>query len=280
MKLIGIENIDLHIHSFFSDGTMSPAEIYAAARDKGLSLIAVTDHNVLEGSRELMRLCGAGGPCCVPAVEIDCLDGGRSIHVLGYGVDLDDGAFVAFIRRNRGRLDRISEILVERMSADYPEVTPGDFARFTYDPRGGGWKALHYLLGKGLSGSLLDGLRYYAVYDCPYSIVDFPSVGEACRTVRAASGLAVLAHPGETLDTADMDSFKAELARFADMGLNGVECYYPTHTGEVTQACAEFCGERGLLATCGSDCHGGFGKTAVGELRVPAGKLSLGGIIG
>lgn len=270
---------DLHIHSYYSDGTMSPAEILAAAQAAGVGLLAIADHNVLEGSRELSSLCRGTGVHMIPAVELDCLYGGRNVHILGYGIDLDNEMFIKFVRENRAMLDLISVKLVEEMARSVPGVTPEDFAVFQYDRRLGGWKALQYFVYKGLACSLKDGLRFYSQFGVSYDAVGFPSAAEVCRAVGEAGGRPVLAHPGETFDSADIGRFASELLELAELGAEGVECYYPTHSDEVTAACLGICDERGLLVTAGSDCHGGFGRAAVGETKTSVEKLRMGDLL-
>lgn len=270
---------DLHIHSHYSDGTMAPAEILAAAEAGGLSLIALTDHNRLEGSRELRALCRGTGIRMVPAVELDSLDGGSNIHILGYGADLDDPAFCAFVRRSQACLERVSRTLIERMGCDWPGISLEEYGRFRYNRKKGGWKALHYLLGKGAAGNLKEAVGLYARYNCPMAVGGFPSVAAVCSAIHAAGGRAVLAHPGESLVYADIRAFERELERFAGLGLDGVECHYPTHSPEVTRACVRLCDEGNLLITSGSDCHGGFGRTSVGGMKVTVGMLRLGDLV-
>lgn len=266
---------DLHIHSCYSDGTMTPWEIVSEAKARGVGMIAVADHNVLEGSRQAVEIGKAEGIACLPAVELDCLDGGTNFHVLAYGIDLDDPAFIGFVKRNRALLEEVSVRLIEKMGKRVEGVSLQDYHDFAYDIRLGGWKALHYFAAKGLTNSLKEGLRYYAEYQCPQSIVDFPGIAEACREVHTAGGVAVLAHPGELIPFTDAVSFDSELKRLVSMGLDGVECYYPTHSEEITRICVLCCDELGLLKTMGSDCHGGFGRTVVGEMNVPIEKLRL-----
>ena len=84
-----------------------------------------------------------------------------------------------------------------------------------------------------------------------------------------------MAHPGEVLDFSDIGRFKEELRRIIALGIDGIECYYPSHSAEVTNACLELCDEHSLYITAGSDCHGDFGrkKTYVGEMGIITDKL-------
>lgn len=106
---------DLHIHSWYSDGTMSVDEIVEQARIRQVGLIAVTDHNQLSGSRECLQKTRGTGIRCLSGVELDAQDFGINFHILGYGVDLENGQFQAFVEANRLRLERVNELLIEKM---------------------------------------------------------------------------------------------------------------------------------------------------------------------
>jgi hypothetical protein len=85
----------------------------------------------------------------------------------------------------------------------------------------------------------------------------------------------VLAHPGVSMDTADLDSFRSGLLRIISCGIDGIECYYPTHSEAVTQTCLDICRKNDLLITTGSDCHGIFGRTQIGETKIRLSELVL-----
>lgn len=271
---------DLHNHTVYSDGTMTVAELLDEAAENGVSLLAIADHNVLAGSRELMELAPRRGIRALPAVEIDTFgaeDGHH--HILGYGIDLYDEAFAAFAGAMRGRLDAMSDRLVGAMAAAGAPVSPEDYASFRHVPALGGWKALQYFRAIGLTASLMQGARFYNEYGCTYDLAGFASIGETCAAIRAAGGRAVFAHPGETIGGDDAEAVASALRRFAGYGLDGVECLYPSHSEAVTRACLTVCDELDLLVTSGSDCHGSFTKTRVGEMRVPTERLRLGDLI-
>jgi 3',5'-nucleoside bisphosphate phosphatase len=89
----------------------------------------------------------------------------------------------------------------------------------------------------------------------------------------------LLAHPGELIDSSDIGVFSDELRHLINLGLDGVECFYPSHSAIITQACLEICNEKNLLVTAGSDCHGVFGKTRVGEMNIPLNNVVLKGLL-
>lgn len=266
---------DLHIHSYYSDGTMSPEEILAGAIKKGVGLISLTDHDILEGTAELQELCLQEDIHYLPGVELDTLEKGINYHVLAYGINLKDVAFSSFVKGNRKRLDTVNSKLIEKMEKDVPTVSMSDYEAYRYDRRKGGWKALHYLMEKGFTVTLREGLAYYAKYECDYDCVDFPSIQTVCEQIHKAGGKAVLAHPGVSITEKDPVSFKNKLEELVDYGLDGIECYYMTHTEEITKLCLTLCEERDLIVTAGSDCHGSFGKADIGDVNIPIRQLRL-----
>jgi len=254
---------------------MSPGEIVAAAVQSGVGVLAVADHNVLDGSIEAQKLCKKHGIHCIPAVELNTLDGESDIHILAYDFDMENQQFTDFIKHIRFLLDESSVRLIERMQADNINVSLAEFVEFSYDRKLGGWKNLHYLMSKGLATTIKDAMKYYLHYDISYKESGYPTIAATTYRIKRAGGYSVLAHPGEVLDFSDIGRFKEELRRIIALGIDGIECYYPSHSAEVTNACLELCDEHSLYITAGSDCHGDFGrkKTYVGEMGIITDKL-------
>lgn len=267
--------VDLHVHSFFSDGSLAPGEIVASANENGVGLLALADHDTIDGGQIFRDECLKCGIQCIPAVEIDSVDGGTNFHILAYGYDSNDRDFIDFLKCTRFLLDESSIKLVELMQRDYPDFSISDFMDYTYDRRLGGWKALHYFMDKGLTSSLKEGIKFYFEYGMSYEKSGYSTIAAIAYRIRKAKGYSVLAHPGELIDAGCIDSFKAELRRAVSYGLDGIECYYPSHSEAVTQACIDICLEKKLLITAGSDFHGVFGKARVGEMNITRDKLVL-----
>jgi len=266
---------DLHIHSCFSDGTMTPEEIFDAARESGIGVIAVADHDVIEGNARVRALCAGSDMGCVSAVEIDALHNGSNFHILAYGFEMNDCGFISFLSHVRFMLDEITVRLVEAMAPDYADISLADYFDFVHDTRLGGWKALSYIAAKGLSVNLKDGMKYYPMYGITSGAAGFPSIASIAIRVKRAGGRSVLAHPGELIDTSNINAFKSELTAIVAMGIDGVECYYPSHSPEVTAACLDLCVRDDLIITAGSDCHGAFGGGKIGEPFIKLCELNL-----
>lgn len=271
--------VDLHVHTWFSDSTLSPEAVVAEAVKNGVGLLAVADHEGFAGSEEALYLCARAGIRLIPAAEIECTQEGRQYHVLSLGVDLHNVPLRALAARNRALLDGMSDILITRMKGEYPRLSAEDFAAFKPDRLMGGWKGLQYLLARGVTSSLREGMPLYARYGIDYAQAGFPCLSNVVNAIHGAGGRAVLAHPGYTLrDLSTADMLRALSALF-DAGLDGLECRYPTYTPEITRALTDFCRTRDAMRTAGSDCHGTFGRTRVGEMDVTPEQIDLKGLV-
>lgn len=267
---------DLHIHSYYSDGTLTPQEIIQNAKNNDVELIALTDHNQCTGNKEIIEFAKEANIQCITGAEVDTLEDGENFHVLAYGYDLENTEFKNYLETIKRKLDEVSEKLIMKMEKDYPEVSLDDFNQYTYDPKLGGWKALYYFIDRKLANDIGESFGYYFKYDHTYECVDFPPIQEVCQMIHFAKGKAVLAHPGKVIDTKDMEYFKFKLRKIIESNdLDGIECYYPSHTEEVVKVCLELCKEKDLMITCGCDCHGTFEKTTIGQLDIAKEELVL-----
>ena len=204
--------VDLHVHSYFSDGSMSPVEIAASANEKGVGLLALADHDTIEGNELLRTECLKYGIQCIPAVEIDSIDGNTNFHILAYGYNSGDCEFINFLKHTRFLLDESGIKLVELMKKDYQGFSLSDYMDFTYDKRLGGWKALHYLMAKGLTASLKDGVKFYFQYDMSYDKAGYSTIAAIAYRIKKAGGYSVLAHPGELINVDNIDFSRRNFA--------------------------------------------------------------------
>ena len=271
---------DMHIHSMFSDGTYAPEEIVSRAWARGVGLISVCDHNAVGGTLATETLARAAGLKYVRGVEIDALHRGVDVHILCYGANLSDEALLARIRCARVRLDEMSAELLRRMLADYPCLSTDEYAAFVHDPALGGWKMLQYMKAKGVTPDLRAGFALYERYGVHYADAGFDSAETVIARIHAAGGRAVLAHAGVTFAWNVLDALAQQVEDALDAGFDGAECYYPRHDAGVTRRLLEICARRKLLVTAGSDCHGAFNSSEIGQTRTPVEKLRLGELIG
>ena len=267
--------IDLHIHSFYSDGTMSAEEIIEEAIKAGVYTIAITDHNIIEGCNELIECAKGKNIECITGVELDAVTDGINYHILAYGVDLDNKKFIDKVKKNQKLLEEVNKNLILKMEKEMPQISYGEYSRFTYDKTLGGWKALHYFLHKGISDSLFGGYALYEKFNHSYACVNFPNIDEVCCWIHEAGGKAILAHPGRVIRESNHNYFYDKVNRLIDLGLDGIECYYPSHSKELTDICLTICKERNLIVTSGSDCHGDFEDTLIGQMETLSNQVTV-----
>lgn len=253
--------VDLHIHTYYSDGTMSPKEVVEDAKRKNLGIIAITDHDVLDSYEELKVEAEKAGIIAIRGVEIDSIFEGHLVHLLAYKFE-DNEKLFKLINHAKEQLLETSIELIRRMENDYEGISLEDYNSYEYERRKGGWKGIHYLHDRKITEGLFDGVKFYGKYDCGHEKFAFPSVGEVCNTVHDANGYVVLAHPCNYYSNKNKEDILEKLEILKSLGIDGVECYYPANSDLMTNTCLEFCKDNNLIITAGSDGHGDFGAVS------------------
>ncbi|MBC2717482.1 MAG: PHP domain-containing protein [Desulfobacteraceae bacterium] len=274
-------NIDLHIHSTASDGSLDPLEILTIAKKAGLKAIALTDHDSVEGSKKILAHRHLLGPVkFLTGVEIsaaspDFFSVSGSFHILGYGFDVDHPELNQTLlqqqnarkNRNPGIIARLNELGFD-MSLDEVISESEEKAQI------GRPHIARVMVKKGFARSIDDAFDTYIGKGKP-AYIDKPRVDtvQAIKLILLAGGIPILAHPG-LLDVVDFDAYEYLLSELVPMGLKGVEVYYPNHSVEETDYFAELAEKFDLLVTGGSDFHGAINPeiqlgTGKGDLCVP-----------
>lgn len=253
--------VDMHMHTYFSDGTMSPEEIVQKAKTREVGILAITDHNKLESWEELQKAAAKEVIIPIRGVEINAAYKDKVLHLLAYGFEDHTKLFELIDLADR-EMQRMSDDLIVNLSKIDERVSLEDFNAYEYDRRKGGWKGLHYLLERGLTTKLFEGFRFYREYGCDFPEYHFPAIEELCKNIKEAGGYSVLAHPMSYFKELNEEELIAVLEDLRSKGLTGIECYYPTHSESMTQTCVDFCKKYNMLITTGSDEHGEFGKEA------------------
>jgi 3',5'-nucleoside bisphosphate phosphatase len=252
---------DLQSHSTHSDGELPPRGVVAAARAAGVELLALSDHDTVDGVDEALEAGAVEGVRIVPATELSSIDGDREdLHVLGYGIDHRSPALLDALERYRAdrsrRGERMAGALREcGLALDFPDrggrpVGRPHLAQAAFSHPDNSMR----LRDEGIV-NFSQLLERYLVAGAPaYRRRTTPTVAEAIEAIHAAGGAAVWAHPFWDLeaDTTVLDA----IDRFAAMGLDGVEAFYVTHDREQTHFLADAAAERALLTTGSSDFHG------------------------
>lgn len=254
---------DLHMHSYYSDGTMSPREIVEDAKKRNVQLIAITDHNVLDSYTELKEAAEEFVIKVIRGVEIDARFEDIVVHILAYNFEDNENLF-NLVHKAKNELLETSIELIKRMENDYENISSEDYEAYDYDKRKGGWKGIHYLFDRGITSELFEGVKYYGKYKCGHEYFDYPTVEEVVKAVHEANGYVVLAHPCNYYKNNTKEEVLEKLEKFKSIGIDGVECYYPANSEMMTETCVEFCKNNDMIITVGSDSHGEFGAVSKG----------------
>ncbi len=257
---------DLHVHTTASDGTYTPAQVLDLARRAGLGALAVTDHDTLAAIPEARARAAGSGVEIVPGVEITTEHAGREIHLLAYFISLEHAGLNAALDAIRThRVHRFGE-MVERLRTRGVSVDAGNDVLSVPPDALGRRHLAHLIIRAGRAGTMREAFQRY-LHDRSDVVVPKKRLplGEALDLVRAAGGVAALAHPR-------YDVTREGLAELRALGLRAIEVEYPEfRPGRIRELRAWAAG-LGLAVTGGSDCHGP-GPRTVGARCVTAAEL-------
>ena len=247
--------IDLHMHSTFSDGVKTPAELVDMAVAVDLKAISLTDHDCLDGVNEAIEAGRAKGLEVIPGVELSCESGGRDLHVLGYGVDPEHTGFEDMLRRfRRTRHDRGVKIVEKLRELGMPIKLEDVLAR-AGDGALGRPHIAAVLLEKGFVSTTQEAFdKYIADGGVAYIPKYKMDPKQAIQHIHEAGGLAFIAHPGIFLEKIE------DMEELISFGFDGVEIYHPKHNAKMIAALEEIAAKHDLLVSGGTDYHGFKGR--------------------
>lgn len=285
--------VDLHTHSTASDGTDAPADLPRLAKAAGLDAFALTDHDTTAGLAHAAAAAKQIGITFVPGIELSIVadpfaehsplatddadaQPAGSVHLLGYHVHSDSEALMIIqtkLRRAREtRNPQIIDKLAEQgVRIDYQDVL--DIAQAGSDEPAdehavGRPHIAQVLVQRGYVKSIHEAFaRYLGQGGAAYVPRELPTADKAIDAIHAAGGVAVLAHPVHlALTPVDLEH---TLARFADLGLDGLETYHPDHEPGDTKQLTALAQQFDLLTTGGSDYHGSRKAIGLGSVVAP-----------
>ncbi|WP_233993608.1 PHP domain-containing protein [Salinibacter altiplanensis] len=243
---------DLHTHTHCSDGHLAPGELVARAAEQGLRVLAVTDHDTVEGLPAARDAAATHGLRLVPGVELSVEVADRAVHLLGYGFDPEHPALTdylaAFTARRRERLQR----MVGRLADQGVDLSMEVVHRHVGTSAAPGRPHLaRALAAEGHVDGYREAFEQYLSRDQPGHVPAPTRPGaEAIEALHAAGGVAAVAHPGQWMPSTVLRTLRAQ-------GLDGVECYASSHPDYLVDYYRKICQGHDLLMTGGSDYHGG-----------------------
>lgn len=259
---------DLHLHTLFSDGTFTPEELAARGKEIGLSTMALTDHDTVEGCERMARACESLGVEFIVGTELTAEFEEKEVHLLGYFIDPQNPKLLAEIKKFQTvRQSRIHEMTARLNELNVPLRAETVFKLANCRSPGRPHVA-RALVQEGLCPSMEEAFDKYLkkgrrawVPKCKISALD------AIALIHQAGGLAVMAHPG-------LNHCDENIPLLADQGLDGLECFHTKHTPKMARHYLQTAARLNLIVTGGSDCHGySKGKPLIGGVKLAAGYL-------
>ena len=269
--------VDLHSHSTASDGSFSPSELVALANDKGISALALTDHDTVSGIDEFLQAASSYPELeTVPGVEVSVEYGGKEVHIVGLFIDWHSESLLALLTEIREHRNQRNELIIEKLRNMGFEITLQELL----DVAGG------ESIGRPLLAKILIEKGYFSevqeVFDkclkrgapayCPRVL---PTPAKAIDEIHKAGGLAVWAHPLYRA-AKERTYLRKVLRELVKYGLDAVEAYYTSFSSDQTAAVLAVAEEFSLAVSGGSDFHGANQNgvmlgSGYGELAVPYG---------
>ncbi len=271
--------IDLHLHSTASDGTCSPSELLSLAVNLNLSAISITDHDTIAG---VIAVREEGIPDNIEflnGVEISAaspplfiLKG--SFHILGYGINLDNIVLNSTLKTLQNARKNRNPQIIERLNDLGFNITLEEVKEYVGDGQLGRPHIARLMVKKGFSASINEAFDNYlgkgeSAYVDKYRV----ECEDAIRIIKEAGGIAVLAHPFLVeIKNTDKD-IRDLISDMKNMGLDGLEVFYPEHSKKDTAKYEEMAKDLSLVITGGTDFHGNL-KPSI-QMGIGSGNLKI-----
>ncbi|RTZ90610.1 MAG: phosphoesterase [Deltaproteobacteria bacterium] len=250
-----MSRVDLHSHSTVSDGSFPPEQVVRMAAEAGLSALALTDHDNIGGVTAAIQAGKKEGILVVPGVEISAEFSRGTCHILGYFFDPEDKTLrekLAYLQK--ARAERNPKIAAKLQDLGIA-ITYDEVKAIAGSEQVGRPHFARILMDKGVVKDFNEAFERFLGKDKAAYVDKFRyQPEEAFAMIQAAGGVAVLAHP-YTLNLPD-DELTGLLKEWVNMGLKGMEVFYPDHTEEMIDTYSRMADTFGLIKTGGSDFHG------------------------
>ena len=258
--------IDLHIHSTASDGSLSPGQIIEYALKKGISAVSITDHDTVDGIDAVFARQLPESIEFVSGVEISAafpasFENSGSIHILGYGIATDNPDLNAILKKQQSARAGRNPVIIDRLNDMGIPASLDSIVALSGKKEVARPHIADFLVKSGHAKDIDDAFDTFLGRGKPaYAEKYKVSAEKAISGIRSAGGIAVLAHPALIVKNVSgkhtSNYLESLIETLVSYGLEGIEAYYPDHTGKQTDFLKHAAGKRNLLITGGTDFHG------------------------
>lgn len=258
------QRVDLHTHTNFSDGAFSPKELITLAHKNNLDVISITDHDTISAISEAITHGEELGVEVIPGVELSSDIADREVHILGYFIDIENEELLRYLKFFRDERLKRAERIVKKLNYLGLSITLDDVLEEAKNSEIIGRPHIaNAMLRLKLVDNFLEAFnKYLGNYAPAYEKKVHISPASAFKIISDAGGLAFIAHPGNMPENL--------IKELIDAGVDGIEIIHPSHTTFQTNYYKNITNQYFLLASGGSDFHGGkrndlinFGKYAI-----------------
>lgn len=268
--------VDMHMHTCASDGTWDVHELREELIRNKINIFSITDHDSIENVKRMEEIIKPGDNLTyIHGVELTTSYDGREYHLTVYGFeDGNQGLIDLMNRTNNNRINSNKEYIEKYAAAKYG-ILPGDYEKYEYDRKKGGWKSANFMIDRGIHRDLPSHLR--DVDESGYRAL-LAGPEETIKIAKKSGAKIFLAHP--SYNYRDRYMPENEMKYWLEIGIDGMECYSPYNSSFV-QGYVDFCKKNNLMISGGSDCHGTFiGSRKLGVPHVELEDLNIKKILG
>lgn len=277
-NLDAVFKADLHTHTHYSDGYLTPEELIINAKHAGLTHLAITDHDNVDAIDEAVSIGVKNGLEIVPGVEISAEHNGRETHILAYYFDYHNEELLSYLKNFRKERLKRAEKIVEKLNELNIPITLADvLARVKGNGSVGRPHIAVAMLEKEFVNNYYDAFTKYIGDDKP-AYVKKPNIStkDAISLINRCGGLSFVAHPGKSMRNNNA------LFELIEFGIDGIEVIHPSHSDHDREYFRDIASQYFLLESGGSDFHGGrindvsiLGRFFVNEIKITAMKNRL-----
>jgi len=243
--------VDLHLHSNYSDGKYSIPEVIELAIDKGLKVISITDHDTIDGVQEASFLAEAKGIQNIPGVEVSSEIEGQEIHILAYFIDINNSDLKVYLQKFKEERLKRAERILSKLKKLGVNLTIEEVLQFSESKPITRPHIAFALIKKKIVKSYYEAFqKYLGDFSDAYEKKQHSSPEVVIELIKSCGGLSFLAHPYNLSDGKLMDIIK--------YGIDGIESYHPTIKKSRQEFLHKIALQFSLLESGGSDFHGGL----------------------